>query len=196
MSSRLEKKATFRLGIVQGTAACQEPGQLGRGPCTHNRPSVGHAAPAGWRPRGPERMAPSLGGFDHLQGAVWTVMNEVASVNFSGNPAGAEGANKYRGWRWPPHWFTPGPPSVPQCPQLCALLHAPPRVVSTDGAESWQAGSPGTPSAQASAWGWLAQRSGRTTSSYLGAGSLGCLRPATAPLWASVSSSKKGWIVP
>ena len=39
------KKTGFHLGIVQGSAARQEPGQLGRGPCLHNRPSVGHATP-------------------------------------------------------------------------------------------------------------------------------------------------------
>ena len=77
------KKTRFRLGIVQGAAARQEPGQLGRGPCTHNRPSVGPAA---------GMNGPSLGSFDHLRGAVWAVMNEVASVSFSGNPAGVEGA--------------------------------------------------------------------------------------------------------
>ena len=35
------KKTGFHLGIVQGS----EPGQLGRGPCLHNQPSVGHATP-------------------------------------------------------------------------------------------------------------------------------------------------------
>lgn len=85
-------KTRSRLGLARGAAARQGLEQPGWGPRTHNRPTVGHAAPAGWRPQGPARTAPSLGGFDHLQGAVWTVMDEVATDSFSGNLAGAEGA--------------------------------------------------------------------------------------------------------
>lgn len=37
-------------------------------------------------------------------------MNEVASVSFSGNPAGVEGAKSSQGeGHWPLCWFTPGP---------------------------------------------------------------------------------------
>ena len=55
----------------------------------------GRLASPGAGTNGP--LAGRAGGFDHLQGAVWTVTDEVASVSFSGNLAGVEGDKKIWG---------------------------------------------------------------------------------------------------
>lgn len=78
----------------------------------------GASAPAGWRPEGWNEWPAHGAALAILRAAVWTVMNEVASVRFLGNAPGWKGLSKYRRGTGLPAGSLQARVSVPQFPHL------------------------------------------------------------------------------